>query len=115
MKVRECETDMRAVQVMAPWVVRVICTNPDGVMRQGLAWRGSGRTPEGEEVEVGLTYVFGIGRLTKKILWRRVLTRTRRCKIWRRARSVIRSHIDQNVEVEGDLRREVSRNYQVGG
>ncbi len=67
--------------------------------------------PREKRVEVGLTYVYGIGRSTAK----RILSETGvdpNTKVRDLAEGEvgqIRSYIDQNLEVEGDLRRETNQ------
>ncbi len=70
--------------------------------------------PREKRVEVGLTYVYGIGRSTAK----RILSETGvdpNTKVRDLAEGEvgqIRSYIDQNLEVEGDLRRETNQNIR---
>jgi len=70
--------------------------------------------PRGKRVEIALTYIFGVGRSTSK----EVLDN---CQIEpnTKVRSLtdeevvrLRSYIDQNLKVEGDLRREVGQNIK---
>ncbi len=70
--------------------------------------------PREKRVEVGLTYVYGIGRSTA----RKVLSETGvdpNTKVRDLAEgevTKIRTYVDQNVQVEGDLRREVNQNIR---
>jgi small subunit ribosomal protein S13 len=70
--------------------------------------------PRSKRVEVGLTYIFGIGRTRA----RQVLTTTRinpdtRVKDLTDAQvNQIRDFIAQNYKIEGDLRREVQLNIK---
>jgi small subunit ribosomal protein S13 len=70
--------------------------------------------PREKRVEVGLTYVFGVGRSTAK----KILTETGvdpNTKVRDLAEGEvgsIRSYIDQNLQVEGDLRRENTQNIR---
>jgi small subunit ribosomal protein S13 len=70
--------------------------------------------PREKRVEVGLTYVYGIGISTA----RKVLTETGvdpDTKVRDLAEgevATIRAYVDQNVQVEGDLRREVNQNIR---
>lgn len=70
--------------------------------------------PREKRVEVGLTYIFGIGRSTSK----RVLQETGidpNTKVRDLAEgevAQIRQYVDANVEVEGDLRRENNQNIR---
>ncbi|MBM7865865.1 30S ribosomal protein S13 [Heliobacterium gestii] len=70
--------------------------------------------PRDKRIEIALTYIFGIGRPTAvKILAETGInpdTRTRDLTDEEVAR--LREYIDKNVEVEGDLRREVSLNIK---
>jgi len=65
--------------------------------------------PSNKRVEVGLTYIYGIGRVTS----RRTLAATgieadRRVKdLTEDEITALREYIGQNLKVEGDLRREV--------
>jgi small subunit ribosomal protein S13 len=70
--------------------------------------------PREKRVEVGLTHVYGIGISTA----RKVLTETGvdpDTKVRDLAEgevATIRAYVDQNVQVEGDLRREVNQNIR---
>ena len=70
--------------------------------------------PREKRVEVGLTYVFGVGRSTAK----KILTETGvdpNTKVRDLAEGEvgsIRTYIDQNLQVEGDLRRENTQNIR---
>jgi small subunit ribosomal protein S13 len=70
--------------------------------------------PRDKRVEIGLTYIFGIGRSTSQSILRAVEidvdTRVRDLTDAEVLR--IRQHIDANLEVEGDLRREVAQNIK---
>ena len=70
--------------------------------------------PREKRVEVGLTYVYGIGRSTaRKILKQTGVdpdTKVRDLAEGEVTR--IRTYVDQNVQVEGDLRREVNQNIR---
>ena len=70
--------------------------------------------PREKRVEVGLTYVYGIGRSTaRKILAETDVdpdTKVRDLAEGEVGR--IRTYVDQNVQVEGDLRREVTGNIK---
>jgi small subunit ribosomal protein S13 len=70
--------------------------------------------PREKRVEIGLTYIYGIGRSTsQKILGALTLdqdTKVRDLTDEEVAR--LRAYIDENVEVEGDLRRERSQNIK---
>ncbi|ABZ83981.1 30S ribosomal protein s13 [Heliomicrobium modesticaldum Ice1] len=70
--------------------------------------------PRDKRIAIALTYIFGIGRPTAdKILAETGInpdTRTRDLTDEEVAR--LREYIDKNVEVEGDLRREISLNIK---
>jgi small subunit ribosomal protein S13 len=70
--------------------------------------------PREKRVEVGLTYVYGIGRSTAKRICAETEidpdTKVRDLAEGEVAR--IRAYVDGNVEVEGDLRREVNQNIR---
>lgn len=70
--------------------------------------------PRDKRVEVALTYIYGVGRSTSK----RILEN---CQVDpnTKVRSLtdeevvrLRSYIDQNLKVEGDLRRETAQNIK---
>jgi small subunit ribosomal protein S13 len=70
--------------------------------------------PREKRVEIGLTYIFGIGRSTAnevlKELGLNPDTKVRDLTEEEVAR--LRNHIDANITVEGDLRRERSQNIK---
>jgi small subunit ribosomal protein S13 len=70
--------------------------------------------PREKRVEIGLTYIYGIGRSTaQKVLGDLGIdlnTKVRDLTDEEVAR--LRAHIDANVQVEGDLRRERSANVK---
>jgi small subunit ribosomal protein S13 len=70
--------------------------------------------PREKRTEVGLTYIFGVGRSTAKKICREAEvdpdTKVRDLAEGEVAR--IRQYVDQNVEVEGDLRRETNQNIR---
>jgi small subunit ribosomal protein S13 len=70
--------------------------------------------PREKRVEVGLTYVYGIGRSTaKKILTETdVDPNTKVRDLTDGEAGTMRTYVDQNVEVEGDLRREINQNIR---
>src|SRR3712207_467311 len=70
--------------------------------------------PREKRVEVGLTYVYGIGRSTaRKILKETdVDPGTKVRDLAEGEVGKIRTYIDQNLQVEGDLRREVNQNIR---
>ena len=70
--------------------------------------------PREKRVEVGLTYIFGIGLTTsQKILSATEISPDTRVKdLNEQEVSKLRDYIEHNVKVEGDLRREVSLNIK---
>ena len=70
--------------------------------------------PREKRIEVGLTYVYGVGRSTaRKILNETGVdpdTKVRDLAEGEVAK--IRTYVDQNVQVEGDLRREINQNIR---
>ncbi len=70
--------------------------------------------PREKRVEIGLTYIFGIGlKTSQKILLETGVNPDIRVKDLDEADvSKLRDYIDKNLKVEGDLRREVSLNIK---
>ena len=70
--------------------------------------------PREKRVEVGLTYVFGVGRSTAKKICAatEVDPNTKVRDLAEGEVAKIRTFIDGNVEVEGDLRRENNQNVR---
>jgi small subunit ribosomal protein S13 len=70
--------------------------------------------PRDKRVEIGLTYIYGIGRSTaNEILNATGVNPDTRVKDLTEAEvSKLREYIDRHVKVEGDLRREVSMNIK---
>jgi small subunit ribosomal protein S13 len=70
--------------------------------------------PREKRVEIGLTYIFGIGRSTSndvlKALGINPDTKVR--DLTEEEVTQLRNHIDGNLTVEGDLRRERSQNIK---
>ena len=70
--------------------------------------------PREKRLEIGLTYIYGIGRSTSNTILGSLgldpNTKVRDLTDEEVAR--LRTYIDQNVEVEGDLRRERSQNIK---
>lgn len=68
--------------------------------------------PDGKRVEIALTYVYGIGNTTsRKILEATGVDPNTRVKDLSEAEtSKLREHIDKNLQVEGDLQRQVALN-----
>ncbi|MDE6967518.1 MAG: 30S ribosomal protein S13 [Clostridia bacterium] len=70
--------------------------------------------PREKRVEIGLTYIYGIGRVTSnKILAQAGINPDKRVKdLTEDEVSAIRDYIEKNLSVEGDLRREVKLNIK---
>ena len=70
--------------------------------------------PREKRVEIGLTYIFGIGvQTSRKILADTDVSPDTRIKdLTEQEVSKLRDYIEHNVKVEGDLRREVSMNIK---
>lgn len=70
--------------------------------------------PREKRVEIGLTYIFGIGRATSdKILATKGINPDTRVKdLTEDEVSKIREYIDHNLMVEGDLHREIKLNIK---
>lgn len=70
--------------------------------------------PRDKRIEIALTYIFGIGRSrSKKIVKETGLDPNIRVKDLAEGDIVkLRSYIDKEIKVEGDLRRDVSQNIK---
>lgn len=70
--------------------------------------------PREKRVEIGITYIFGIGQPTaRKILAETGINPDTRVKdLNEQEINKLREYIEHNVKVEGDLRREVSLNIK---
>ena len=70
--------------------------------------------PNSKRIEIGLTYIFGIGRTTsQKILTACGINFDLRCKDLTEEHVLkLREYIENHVKVEGDLRREVMGNIK---
>ena len=70
--------------------------------------------PRDKRVEIGLTYIYGIGLTTAtKILQETGVSPDTRVKDLTEEETVrLREYIDKNLKIEGDLRREVSQNIK---
>lgn len=70
--------------------------------------------PREKRVEIGLTYIYGIGRATSnKILSTTGISPDTRVKdLTEDEVSKLRDYIEKNLHVEGDLRREISLNIK---
>lgn len=70
--------------------------------------------PRDKRVEIGLTYIFGIGKSTAgRILADCQIKKDTKVRNLTDEEVVrLRNYIDQNLKVEGDLRREVAQNIK---
>jgi small subunit ribosomal protein S13 len=70
--------------------------------------------PREKRLEISLTYIFGIGRTSsQKVCDDTGMSRDTRVRdLTEEEVARLRSYIDQNLKVEGDLRREVSQNIK---
>ena len=70
--------------------------------------------PREKRVEIGLTYIFGIGLTTSQLILRDtgISPDTRVRDLTEEEVVRLREYIDRNLKVEGDLRREVSQNIK---
>ena len=70
--------------------------------------------PREKRLEISLTYIYGIGRTTAQLVCDQTdMSRdTRVLDLTEEEVSRLRGFIDQNVKVEGDLRREISQNIK---
>jgi small subunit ribosomal protein S13 len=70
--------------------------------------------PREKRVEIGLTYIFGIGLTTSQLVLREtgINPDTRVRNLTEEEVVRLREYIDRNLKVEGDLRREVGQNIK---
>lgn len=70
--------------------------------------------PREKRVEIGLTYIYGVGLTTSQTILREtgIDADTRVRNLTEEEVVRLREYIDRNLEVEGDLRREVSQNIK---
>jgi len=70
--------------------------------------------PKEKRIEIGLTYIYGIGNSSaKKLLEESGINADTRVKdLSEEEVNVIREYINKNLKVEGDLRREVALNIK---
>jgi len=70
--------------------------------------------PREKRVEIGLTYIFGVGLTTSQLVLREtgINPDTRVRNLTEEEVVRLREYIDRNLKVEGDLRREVSQNIK---
>ena len=70
--------------------------------------------PREKRLEISLTYIFGIGTTTaQKVTDETGISRDTRVRdLTEEEVARLRTYIDQNLEVEGDLRRDISQNIK---
>ena len=70
--------------------------------------------PREKRLEVSLTYIFGIGHtMSQQVCDATDMSRDTRVRdLTEEEVTRLRSYIDQNLQVEGDLRREISQNIK---
>lgn len=70
--------------------------------------------PKDKRIEIGLTYIFGIGRKSAETILKEtgVNPDTRVKSLTEDDLAKLREYIDKNISVEGDLRRTVSLNIK---
>ncbi|MEW6189825.1 MAG: 30S ribosomal protein S13 [Actinomycetota bacterium] len=70
--------------------------------------------PREKRIEIALTYIYGIGLPTAKRILQAtgINPDTRVRNLTENEVASLREHIDKNLKVEGDLRREVSQNIR---
>ena len=70
--------------------------------------------PKDKRVEIGLTYIYGIGRQTATMILKEtgVNPDTRVKDLTEEDVAKLRDYIDKNCNVEGDLRREIALNIK---
>ena len=70
--------------------------------------------PREKRVEIGLTYIFGVGLTTSQTILREtgISADTRVRDLTEEEVVRLRDYIDKTLQVEGDLRREVSQNIK---
>lgn len=70
--------------------------------------------PNNKRIEIGLTYIYGIGRnIANKIIDDIGLDRNKKvADLTEQEISSIRKYIDENLKVEGDLRKDISLNIK---
>src|SRR3954451_969652 len=70
--------------------------------------------PREKRLEISLTYIFGVGRSTSQEICDNVgISRdTRVRELTDEEVAQLRTYVDQNVKVEGDLRREIAANIK---
>ena len=97
--------------------VRVICDDPRHKQRQGeetMARIAGVDIPREKRLEISLTYIYGIGRTTaQQVSDATGMSRDTRVRdLTEEEVARLRTYIDQNLKVEGDLRRQVSQDIK---
>jgi small subunit ribosomal protein S13 len=70
--------------------------------------------PREKRLEISLTYIYGVGRTTaQQVCDNTDMSRDTRVRdLTEEEVSRLRAYVDQNLKVEGDLRREISQNIK---
>ena len=70
--------------------------------------------PREKRLEISLTYIFGVGRtLAQQVCDQAEMSRDTRVRdLTEEEVAKLRGYIDQNLKVEGDLRREIAQNIK---
>lgn len=70
--------------------------------------------PDNKQIEVSLTYIYGIGRpLARKILNQLKIESTRQAsKLTSEELNLLKEYIEKNFKIEGELRREIMTNIK---
>jgi len=96
-------------------VVRVICVNPKHRGRGKHMARLAGvDLPAGKRAEIGLTYIYGIGRTrSKSLLYRAGIDFNKKVRdLTEDEVNRVRQILEEEGAVEGDLRKEISMNIK---
>src|SRR5260221_10176599 len=97
-------------------VVRVICVNPKHKKRQGenMARIAGVDLPPAKRAEIGLTYIYGIGRTrSKSLLHRAGVDFNKKVRDMSEDEvNRVRQILEEEGAVEGDLRKEISMNIK---
>jgi len=94
--------------------IRIICENPKHKQRQKMARIAGVDLPREKRIEIGLTYIYGIGRSSAdKILQATGVNPDTRVKdLTDDEVKDLANYIAENQMVEGDLRREIALNIK---
>ena len=70
--------------------------------------------PREKRLEIALTYIYGVGRTTAQLVCDQAgMSRDTRVRdLTEEEVATLRTYIDQNLKVEGDLRREIAQNIK---